>query len=201
MARIVHSAESQEFNTNLAEALKKIPEFVIPDWAEFVKSSVAKKRVPEESDFWFKRSASILRQLYIKGVVGVGRLKTRYGSKKDRGMKPDKFRKASGKIIRVILQQAEAVGLVEKIDKTQHGRRLTQHGRDFLDDVANSVIKSENKKEEIKQKLVEEKPQEEEVKEEVKQEIGEEIKQPENEEQEKPVEESKQEEVEESKNG
>ena len=76
-----------------------------------------------------------MRQLYIKGVVGVGKLRNKYGSRKDRGGKPDKFVKSGGKIIRVILQQAEAAGLVEKVLKLQHGRRLTAAGRDLLDSI------------------------------------------------------------------
>ena len=105
------------------------------EWAMYVKTGVSRERPPMDDDFWFTRSASILRQLYIHGVVGVGKLRTRYGSKKDRGGKPDRFFKASGKIIRVILQQAEAAGLVEKILRRQHGRRLTQAGRDLLDSI------------------------------------------------------------------
>jgi ribosomal protein S19E (S16A) len=43
--------------------------------------------------------------------------------------------KASGKMIRVILQQSEAAGLVEKVSNMQHGRRLTEKGRKFLDSI------------------------------------------------------------------
>ncbi len=131
----IYLQNPQEFNLKLAEALKEIPEFEIPEWVLFVKSSVAKERVPEDENFWYMRAASILRQLYLKGVVGVGSLRTRYGGKKRRGVKPPKFRKSSGKIIRVILQQAEKAGLVEMVDKRQHGRRLTEQGRDFLDSI------------------------------------------------------------------
>jgi small subunit ribosomal protein S19e len=90
----------------------------------------------------------------LKGVVGVGKLRNRYGSRKDRGGKPDRFRKAGGKIIRVILQQAEEAGLVEKITRLQHGRRLTEKGREFLD----SIQVEEDKKfvfEDLKAKPVE----------------------------------------------
>ena len=133
MGKEIFSKEPGVFITNLAESLKKIPEFKAPEWAFFVKSGTSKARPPFKNDFWFVRSASILRQLYIKGVVGVGRLRVKYGSKKDRGVVPDEFRKAGGKIIRVILQQAEKAGLVERMSKFQFGRRLTQKGRDFLD--------------------------------------------------------------------
>ncbi len=143
MAKIIHEVKPDEFNDKLAEALKKIPEFQIPEWALYVKSGVAKQRIPEDEDFWYKRAASILRQLHIKGVVGVNRLKTRYGSRKNRGARPAKFKKSSGKIIRVILQQAESATLVEKVAKLQHGRRLTQHGRDFLDTIVKEMPKGE----------------------------------------------------------
>jgi small subunit ribosomal protein S19e len=135
MSRQIFQKEPQAFVKNLAEALKGISEFQTPDWALFVKSGVSKQRPPENDDFWFFRTASILRQLYIKGVVGVSRLRTRYGSRKNRGSEPAKFRKASGKIIRTILQQAEKAGLVEKVTGQQFGRRLTSKGREFLDSI------------------------------------------------------------------
>jgi small subunit ribosomal protein S19e len=135
MARTIFAQNPVRYIPALAEALKKVPEFEIPEWALYVKTGVSRERPPMDEDFWFTRSASILRQLYIHGVVGVGKLRTRYGSRKDRGGKPDRFFKASGKIIRVILQQAEAAGLVEKVLRMQHGRRLTQQGRDFLDSI------------------------------------------------------------------
>jgi len=131
----IYEIPADLYNKKLAEALKKNPEFKIPEWAFFVKSSVSKERPPIDEDFWFKRAASILRQLYIHGVVGVGRLRTRYGGRKNRGMKPEEFRKASGKIIRVILQQAEKAGLAEKVKDKKAGRRLTEKGKEFLESI------------------------------------------------------------------
>ncbi len=110
--------DPQEYNLKLADALKKVPEFKEPEWITFVKSSSGKERPIEDPDFWYKRSASILRQIYIHKVVGVGRLRTRYGSRKNRGMKPEKFMKASGKMIRIILQEAEQAVLIEKVNES-----------------------------------------------------------------------------------
>ena len=135
MAKTIFTKDPVKFIPALAEALKKIGEFEVPEWAMYVKSGVSRERPPANDNFWHIRAASILRQLYIKGVVGVGKLRTRYGSRKDRGGKPDKFKKSGGKIIRVILQQAEMAGLVEKISRLQYGRRLTQSGRDLLDSI------------------------------------------------------------------
>ncbi len=135
MAREIYAKDPELFIPALAEALKKIPEFEAPEWVAFVKTGTSRERPPVDEDFLYVRAASILRQLYIKGVVGVGKLRSRYGSRKDRGGKPDKFKKSGGKIIRVILQQAEAAGLVEKVTRMQFGRRLTQTGRDLLDSI------------------------------------------------------------------
>ncbi|MBT3642909.1 30S ribosomal protein S19e [archaeon] len=135
MAQTIYAKDPELFIPALADALKKIPEFEAPEWVAFVKTGTSRERPPVDEDFWYIRSASILRQLYIKGVVGVGKLRSRYGSRKDRGGKPDKFKKSGGKIIRVILQQAEEAGLVEKVARLQFGRRLTQSGRDLLDSI------------------------------------------------------------------
>ena len=137
----VFELNSQEYNLKLAEALKQIPEFKQPEWAEFVKSSPAKERPIDDEDFWYKRSASILRQIYLKGIVGVSRLRTKYGSKKNRGMQPEKFKKASGKIIRTILQQADKAGFTEiakpvkDVRSKKPGRQLTDHGKKFLEEI------------------------------------------------------------------
>ena len=130
----VYDIEPQEYNKKLAEALKQFPEFEVPEWSYFVKTSVARERPPTD-EFWHKRAASILRQVYIKGVVGVSRLKTKYGGRKNRGMKPEEFRKGSGKIIRLILQQAEKAGLLEKAKGKKAGRKLTSKGIKFLDEI------------------------------------------------------------------
>lgn len=137
----VYEMRANEYNKKLAEALKQILEFKEPEWALFVKSGVAKKRPPQEIDFWHKRAASILRQIYINKTVGVNRLKTRYGSRQNRGMRPEKFKKGSGKMIRVILQQAEKAGLLEKKNEPgkRAGRCLTEKGKEFLEN-----IKSDN---------------------------------------------------------
>jgi len=87
----IRTIDPEKYNKSLAEALKKIPEFKAPEWAIFVKTGVSKKRPTLEEDFWYKRAASILRQIYIKGIVGVERLRTRYGGRKNRGAKPAEF--------------------------------------------------------------------------------------------------------------
>ena len=134
----VYDIDAQEYNLKLAEALKKIPEFKQPEWAESVKSGPAKERPIEDPDFWYKRAASILKQIYKNKIVGVNRLRTKYGSKKNRGYRPEKFKKAGGKIIRTILQQSDKAGFTEIVKqvkgvrKSKPGRQLTKKGIEFM---------------------------------------------------------------------
>lgn len=137
----VYELSAQEYNLKLAEALKKVPEFKSPEWVEFVKSGPAKERPIDDENFWHKRAASILKQIYKKEIVGVNRLRTKYGSKKNRGYKPEKFKRAGGKIIRTILQQADAAGFTEiakvvrGVRSKKPGRQLTQKGKEFMENI------------------------------------------------------------------
>jgi small subunit ribosomal protein S19e len=137
----VYEINPQEYNLKLAEALKNVPEFKEPEWAKFVKSSPGRERPIEDENFWYKRAASILRQIYKKRIVGVNRLRTKYGNKKNRGARPEKFVKSGGKIIRTILQQSDKAGFTEPIKnikgtrEKRAGRKLTEKGKSFLENI------------------------------------------------------------------
>ena len=69
--------------------------------------------------------------------IGTNKLKNLYGGKKNRGHKPERFYKGSGKIIRVILQQLEKAEYVKYIEKGVHkGRMITPKGKKILDGLA-----------------------------------------------------------------
>jgi small subunit ribosomal protein S19e len=136
---IVHDIDAQLFIDALAKKLEGLEEFKMPDWAGYVKTGRSKERVPDRGDWWYVRAASILRAAYVRGVVGVSRLRTKYGSRKNRGMRPEKFYQASGKIIRVILQQASKAGIVEAVKDKKMGKRLTKQGVSFLENIAKEL--------------------------------------------------------------
>ncbi len=128
----------------VAEKLKDM--VAPPEWAKYVKTGTHKQRAPQQKDWWYYRLASIFRRVYIDGPVGIERLRTYYGGRKRRGVKPPKFRKGSGAIIRTALHQLEQLGFVKK---TKEGRVVTPMGRSFLDRTAA----------EIKRELVKEIPE------------------------------------------
>jgi len=141
----LYDVEGGEYTNRLSAKLRELNEFEMPEWGNFVKTGISKERPPADAGWWQIRAASILRQIYLKGTVGVGRLSNKYGSKQDRGMKPSKFKKSSRKIIRVILQQAEKAGFLEKVKEGRHGRRLTKKGKEFLDQAAGKPLENAKK--------------------------------------------------------
>lgn len=124
----------QETAKDLKEKFK-VPK---PAFADFVKTGVNKERAPASQDWYFVRMASILRRVYVDGPVGVESLRTYYGGRKSRGSSPHRFRKASGKIIRLCLQELEKLGFVEK-DKNKDGRKITGKGEKFLNEKSRLV--------------------------------------------------------------
>ena len=127
----------------LVEELKKMKELTPPEWSHFTKTGTHKERPPEQPDWWYTRAASLLRRIFIDGPVGVQRLRSYYGGRKKRGVPPEHFRKASGKILRTILQQLEKAGLVIKTERG--GRKLTAKGVNMLAAIANRMKAEETK--------------------------------------------------------
>jgi len=84
----VYSVEGGEYIVKLASKLKTLKEFEMPEWAYYVKTGISKERPPVNPDWWFIRAASILRQIYLNEIVGVQRLRTRYGGRKNKGKMP-----------------------------------------------------------------------------------------------------------------
>ena len=113
-----------------------------PEWVEFTKSGAGKELPPEQEDFWYVRSASLLRKVAQNEPIGIERLATEYGSKK-RGsnryiVRPGEHEGGSRKLIRASLQALEDEGLVTTA--AGEGRRLSDDGEAFLTEVATKVF-------------------------------------------------------------
>src|SRR3989344_8262289 len=119
-----------------AEELKKQKLVQPTEWSKFVKTGHHKERLPDDLDWWYFRSAAILRSIAKLGPVGTEKLRTKYGGKKNRGHQPEHRYKASGSIIRKILQQLEKSLLIKQVARGDHkGRVLTPQGVAFMNKI------------------------------------------------------------------
>lgn len=129
-----------------AEELKNQKLVQPPVWSKLVKTGQHKARLPDDPDWWYQRSAAVLRSVNNLGPVGTQKLRTKYGGIKRRGHQPKHFYKASGSVLRKILQQLEESKLIKKVEKGIHkGRIMTPKGLSLIDKIAVQISKQASK--------------------------------------------------------
>ncbi len=136
----VYDVPADLYIHEVAEHLREnVPEVSPPEWSRFAKTGSDRERPPEDPNWWYIRSASVIRKIYISEPIGVSHLRLLYGGRKRIGNTPAHFRKSSGAVIRTILQQLEKAGLVETLEGK--GRVLTKTGKSLLDRHAAEIKK------------------------------------------------------------
>mgnify|MGYP000964658605 FL=1 len=133
----VYDVPPEKLIAKAAAQLKQMDTIQAPEWAEFVKTGMHTEKAPVQPDWWFTRTASVLRKVYVMGPVGSSRLAAEYGGYVDRGSKPNRAVKGSRAIARRCLIQLEKSGLVAKDKK--NGRVITPKGQAFLDKMSKEV--------------------------------------------------------------
>lgn len=138
----VKDVSAADFVAAYAKHLKASGKIVPPAWAEYCKTGAGKELAPLNPDWYFIRAASIARHIYLR-PCGVANLRVVYGDVQSRGSRPPRFAVAAGGHIRKILQQLEAMGIVEKCEpgKKISGRRITHAGTQDLDNIAKQIVR------------------------------------------------------------
>ena len=127
----------------LAKKLREYPNISPPEGSEFWKTAFFKELAPMDSEnFWYIRCASILRKVSVYGPIGVNKLRKYYGGKNRKGRGLHHSAKASGKIIRVALQQLVEANLLEM--KETRGRVLSPEGISLLERTAYEILRSKD---------------------------------------------------------
>ncbi|MGV8171857.1 MAG: 30S ribosomal protein S19e [Candidatus Woesearchaeota archaeon] len=127
----IYDTDASVVITNLAKDLKEI--IKQPEWTPYVKTGNHKQRPPADKDWFFTRAAAIMRTVALQGPIGVSKLRTKYGGRKNKGYRPEKFVKGSGSIVRHALQELDKAGLTVQAEKGIHkGRIATPKGMKML---------------------------------------------------------------------
>jgi small subunit ribosomal protein S19e len=135
-----HNVPASKFIDKLAKYLKEnVDEVQPPAWASVAKTGAHVEKQPQNPYWWYTRSASILRKVYVHGPIGLEKLRSDYGGRKGFSVTPNHASKAGGGNIRKCLQQLEAAGLVAKAGTK--GRIMAPKGRKLLKEVADDLHK------------------------------------------------------------
>lgn len=134
----VYDVPAEKLILKVAEKLKGNSSIAPPEWAEFVRTGRHTEKAPRQDDWWFTRSASVLRKLYVKGPMGTSKLAAEYGGFADRGSKPNRAVKGSRNIVRKCMIQLEAAGFLVRDGK--NGRTISPAGMSLLDNAAKEVF-------------------------------------------------------------
>ncbi len=118
-----------------------------------MKTAVQKELAPYDPNWLFIRAAAIARKIYIRGSLGVGALRSIFGSNKRNGTVSSHHHESDGKIIRYCMKQLGKMGLLDLVivqaeDETgkmvqisTKGKRLTKKGRAEMDKIATQIYK------------------------------------------------------------
>ena len=134
---VVYDVPATAFVVQAGQKLKETGKVVAPEWAADVKTGTHRQYPPTQQDWYYTRCASIMRRIYIDGPVGVQRLRSLYGGKKNRGARPNRHERSGGSIIRDALQQLDKAGFVKSV---KGGRIVTPQGLAFMDKVATEMV-------------------------------------------------------------
>ena len=138
-----HDVPADLLISELSARLAEMEAISPPEWSSIVKTGTHRERPPSQDNWWFIRSAAILRKVGKLGPIGANHMAQHFGGPKDRGVKPNRAVAGSRNISRTIMQQLFNAGLIESkmnvAGNVNHGKVLTPAGQSLLDSVAHEV--------------------------------------------------------------
>ncbi len=127
----------------LSARLSEVDSINPPEWSKIVKTGTHRERPPAQDNWWYIRSAAVLRKVGKLGPIGANHMAQHYGGPKDRGVKPNRAVAGSRNISRTVMQQLTTAGLIQSkmnlSGTVNHGKVLTPAGQKMLDSVAHAV--------------------------------------------------------------
>ncbi len=132
----VYDVPADTLIDKLSNILKN-EDIVVPSWMLYVKTGAHKKRQPQNSNWWYIRSASILRKIYLHGPVSINDLRKMYGGTKYINYSTSRHKSAGGSIIRYIVHALEKL---DYIKKTKNGRIISTQGMKKLDRLSHDIF-------------------------------------------------------------
>lgn len=132
----VRDVPAAKFVKGLAAQLKREGKLMVPNIAEFAKTSHGRERAPQNDDWYYTRCAAVLRRVYLR-PAGLGGLSKPFGNKKNKGCLPEATIRAATGPLHWACKSLEQLKLLAKGKKS--GRIVTREGQRRADTVAFNV--------------------------------------------------------------
>merc|ERR1711879_573240 len=108
----VKDVPAEKWITAYAEYLKKTNKITPPEFTDYIKTGCLREVAPNNEDWFYVRCAAVLRKIYLRPQLGVGRMAQIYGGKQRYGSAKKHHRKAAQGCIRHALSCLEGAGIV-----------------------------------------------------------------------------------------
>merc|ERR1711916_181345 len=93
----VKDVSAEAFIKTYAAHLKRSGELNLPAWVDIVKTAHFKELAPYDEDWFYIRTASIARKVYLRKNIGVGSFRRLYGGAINRGHCPSRSSRSTRK--------------------------------------------------------------------------------------------------------
>merc|ERR1711953_863064 len=103
---------ANKFIEAYAEFLKKSNKIELPKWVDLVKTGHYHELAPYDDDWFYTRSAAIVRRLTVRPRLGVGSLANMFGGKERNGSARKHHAKDSKAVIRACMKALEKAGIL-----------------------------------------------------------------------------------------
>lgn len=131
----VRDVPANKWVANMAAQLQREGKLFVPACSEgLIKTGHGRERAPQCTAWYYRRAASVLRRIAVRGCVGYGGLSKAYANLKNRGSKVERTIRAATGPLHWVCRSLEGLKLVTKGKK--QGHVITREGRKRADSVA-----------------------------------------------------------------
>lgn len=120
----------------IEDTLKSNDSIKLPKDHDLIKTGFGRQHSPESPAWFYGRMAAIVRQAMCKGKVSLKGLGYRYGNRKNRGVRPSGFAKASSFVNGSAIAELEKMGWFSFANKDDI---LTQAAKETLSDIMEKI--------------------------------------------------------------
>lgn len=133
----VYRVQAKPLLQAIEDTLKTIEKIELPKNHDLIKTGFGKQYSPQSPDWFYARMAAIVRLMMCKGKVSRHGLAYRYGNRKNRGVRPTSFAKASDFVNLSAIKQLENIEWFN-FDK-KGGDVITDAAKTILTDIIEKI--------------------------------------------------------------